>query len=470
MRVAWFSPLPPVRSGIAAVNASLLPRLHDRLAIDCFVDRKPHPQADLTAEPDDSRQTLPPANLFDAHDWLWKRRRAAYDLVVYQLGNASCHDYMWAYLARYPGLVVLHDPRLHHARARQLLSRGRFDDYRREFWYDHPDAVHDFVEYAVDGLGGPIYYAWSMLRVVMRTARLVAVHNERVASDLREAFPGVRVESIRLGTPPPAADPAARGRIRSALGVGENAVLFASFGKVTAEKRIDAIVRALGTLAGEGADVHLLLAGDASGYASLARDLAASAAAARVHTTGYLPDAAVDDHLAAADACLCLRWPTALESSASWLQCLAAGRPTVVSDLAHLVDVPTIDPRSRRVSRAGVDPVAIAIDLLDEERALVAAMRALAGDRPLRETLGRAGRDYWSANHTVDAMAADYRRIIALAVAQPAPRVTDLPAHFLEDHTGRAREQARRYGVDVDILHEALDTARLAQDARPSRR
>ena len=32
---------------------------------------------------------------------------------------------MWAYLARYPGLVVLHDARLHHARARHLLSRRR---------------------------------------------------------------------------------------------------------------------------------------------------------------------------------------------------------------------------------------------------------------------------------------------------------------------------------------------------------
>src|ERR1700681_55788 len=105
MRVAWFSPLPPTRSGI------------------------------------------------DAHDFVWRRQRAPYDLVVYQLGNAPCHDYIWAYLAAYPGLVVLHDARLHQARARDLLQQQRFDDYRREFWYDHPDAPRDFVEYAVAGLG-----------------------------------------------------------------------------------------------------------------------------------------------------------------------------------------------------------------------------------------------------------------------------------------------------------------------------
>src|SRR5882672_10919803 len=176
MRLAWFSPCPPERSGIAAYSAELLPLL----SIGHAIDRVPE---------------------LGAHDFVWKHRRHPYDLVVYQLGNAPCHDYMWGYLAAFPGLVVLHDARLHQARARDLLRQERFDDYRREFWYDHPDARRDFVEYAVAGLGGPIYYCWSMLRLVMRTARLVAVHNPRVAADLREAFPDSAVEAIHLGTP-----------------------------------------------------------------------------------------------------------------------------------------------------------------------------------------------------------------------------------------------------------------------------
>src|SRR5438309_1482774 len=156
MSIAWFSPLPPIRSGVAAYSAELLPHLERTLTIDRF---------------DEAR----------AHDFVWKHRRAPYDLVVYQLGNAPCHDYMWAYLTKYPGLAVLHDARLHHARARSLLQRNRFDDYRAEFRFDHPGAPADVTEYAVEGLGGPIYYLWSMLRVVMNTARLIAVHNARVA-------------------------------------------------------------------------------------------------------------------------------------------------------------------------------------------------------------------------------------------------------------------------------------------------
>src|SRR6516225_3689391 len=153
VRIAWFSPLPPVRSGISAYSAEVLPLLEGpSLAVDRY------PEA-------------------AAHDFVWRMRRRPYDLAVYQLGNAPCHDYTWAYLARYPGLVVLHDARLHHARARRLLQNKRFDDYRRELAFDQPGARAAFAEYAIDGLGASIYYFWPMLRVVMRTARLVAVHN-----------------------------------------------------------------------------------------------------------------------------------------------------------------------------------------------------------------------------------------------------------------------------------------------------
>src|SRR6266487_3015273 len=107
LRLAWFSPLPPARSGVASYTAELVPLLQHELAIDCFPESR-------------------------AHDFIWQHRRAPYDLVVYQLGNAPFHDYMWPYLVAYPGLVVLHDPRLHHARARLLLSQKRSEEHTSE--------------------------------------------------------------------------------------------------------------------------------------------------------------------------------------------------------------------------------------------------------------------------------------------------------------------------------------------------
>jgi glycosyltransferase involved in cell wall biosynthesis len=429
LRLAWFSPVPPTRTGVASYTAELVPLLQRALAIDCYPESR-------------------------AHDFVWQYRRAPYDLVVYQLGNAPYHDYIWPYVVAYPGLVVLHDPRLHQARARQLLSQKRLDHYRHEFWFDHPDTPRDFVEYAIEGLGGPIYYFWPMIRVLMKTARAVGVHNERVADELRTSFPEAIVRSVPLGKAPFRSSAAARQETRADAGLSDAAIVYAVFGKLTAEKRIGPILRAFASTVRDGIDAWLWLVGDAAEYPSLGAELRQLAIAERVRVTGYVSDEAIGTYLEATDVCLCLRWPTALETSGSWLHCLAAGRATVITDLAHLVDVPTIDPRHYRTSAAGPvegshwrEAVAVRIDLLDEDQALRAAMRALATDAALREGLARAGHAYWAANHTIELTAARYRDVIYEAAARPTPVCTDLPRHFTEDYTDLTRRIADRFGV-----------------------
>jgi hypothetical protein len=105
----------------------------------------------------------------------------------------------------------------------------------------------------------------------------------------------------------------------------------------------------------------------------------------------------------------------------------------VITDLAHLVDVPA--------------HVALRVDLLDEAASLEHAMRELVDDRAARDAIAREGHQYWSANHSLEAMADDYQRLLPLAAAQPAPQPTDLPAHFTDDYSTRSRDILQRFGV-----------------------
>src|SRR5688572_11607866 len=236
-RVAWFTPLPPTKSGIAQYNCELLPSLTRFHQIDAFVDGPPG-------------QSVSPGeqlSLFDAHDFVWKHRRDPYDLIVYQLGNAPCHDYMWPYLTRYPGLVVLHDGQLHHARGRMLLQRWvpKQDEYRREFWFNHPDTNPDLAQLGAVGLLGSLTYFWPMLRIVIDTSRRVLVHNDWLAEQIREAHPDAAVDVVDMGVPEPAPRPDARAKTRVEHGISEDAILFTAFGKVTPEKRVREATRAL---------------------------------------------------------------------------------------------------------------------------------------------------------------------------------------------------------------------------------
>ena len=111
------------------------------------------------------------------------------------------------------------------------------------------------------------------------------------------------------------------------------------------------------------------------------------------------------------------------------MQCLAAGKPTVISDLAHLVDIPAIDPRGRRASPASAEPIAIAVDLLDEHDSLPShyarwpTTRGCATRWDARDT-------HLGVNHTIDVMVRDYEHLIERAAASPVPTVADLPAAF----------------------------------------
>jgi glycosyltransferase involved in cell wall biosynthesis len=456
IRLAWLTPLPPRRSGIAAYSADLLPLLAGEFAIDVFLD-DPAPDERAPAPP------APAVTLRRAHELPWRALRDPYDLIVYQLGNAPCHDYMWPYLLRHPGLTVLHDGQLHHARAARLLTRGLFAEYRAELACCHPDAPPLLPEYAIAGWGGPLHYLWPMLRIAAGSAGRVAVHNPWLAAELGDRLPGLPVDTIAMGVPDPQPrEPASL--VRRRLAIPQDALVVAAFGLVTPEKRIAQAIRAVAALP-RSIDARLLLVGDEAAHYDAREDARRGGIANRVILTGYVPDESLAAYIAAADVCLCLRWPSSRETSASWLRALAAGKPTIVTDLAHTADVPTLDPRTWQVLHApagGAPPareaVAVSLDILDEDHSLRVALARLAMDRQLREELGTAARKHWAREHTAGRMAGDYRRVIQCAIEDQQraganwsrggpPRLPDLPAHLTEDGTALARRLLADFGL-----------------------
>ena len=437
LRVAWFTPMPPSRSGIAAYSAEVLPLLRQR-GVD----------VDVYAEPASGTA----AREVSARDFVWAHRRRPYDLTVYQLGNAACHDYMWGYLFRYPGLVVLHDAQLHQARAQALLKRWkpRRADYLAEFAANHPDAPPDLALLVAEGLGGSLFAHWPHVRLVLQAARLAAVHSAALAAQLHDTF-AVAVDAVPMGVADPlaAAPRATAAEIRARHGVPPDAVVVGAFGGVTPEKRLPEVLKAIATLAPENPALHALIVGAPVPHYDVRADAAALGIAGRVHVTGFVPDVELGAYLLATDICACLRWPSYGETSASWWRAMAAGRATIITDLSHQPELPVVDPRNwRRQGPSQLDTIAVAIPVLDEHAALVSALDVLARSADRRGRLGAAARAYWQSHHTLDVMADAYRTLLARAAARPAPAV-DLPAHLT--NTGRDRLDAllEPFGIDV---------------------
>ncbi len=441
----------PARTGVAAYSEQVVAGLRASHDVDVFADE---PSAHAARGGGSANPVR------SAHDFVWEHRLRAYDLTVFQLGNSSAHDFLWPYLFRFPGLAVLHDVHLQHARAAALLRARRGNEYRDEFKANHPGTSPDMAELAVRGFDSHLYYGWPMTKLVVDASRITAVHSALSAEALRGQSPNAPIEVIRLGHGERLSaerSAAGRARIRHQYGIPSDAILFGVFGGLTPEKRLPQVLRAFAALLPFEPGARLLLAGAPASHYDIAAEVEALGIGDALSITGYIEDDdAFTDAIAACDVSVNLRWPTAREVSGPWVRALAAGKPTITTDLSHMADVPSLDPRNWIVSHASPtadavpEPVTIAIDIVDEDHSLRLAMRRLASDADLRARLGTAAAAFWDHAHSTEAMIADYNRVVERALTMPVP-APELPAHLRDDGSTRVRALLEPFGVDADL-------------------
>src|SRR5436305_12565748 len=148
MRTAFFSPLPPARSGIADYSAALLEPMRALTDVTAF----------------DSL----PAN-FDDSD---------FDICLYQIGNNPWHAFCYEAPLRFPGVVVLHEANLHHLIAAMTIDRGDWDAYLREVEFDSGSRAFEYARDLVRTLRrGPDYEGVPLIRRILSRSRGAVVHS-----------------------------------------------------------------------------------------------------------------------------------------------------------------------------------------------------------------------------------------------------------------------------------------------------
>lgn len=430
--------------------------------IDVFVDA-----ARLPVAPGPDTPPSPGApRILNAHEFVWRQQKGHYDLPVYQVGNSHLHRYIWPYLFKYPGLAVVHDGRVHHARAAALKAAGRLDDYRMEVAWNHPGLAGHLDELTAMALDDLFYYRWPMIRSVIETARVTAVHSPGLLRQLKEAWPDRPLEYVALGEGPDDMDVETVSKeFRAQHHLPASAPIFGVFGALTAEKRVREIVAAFADTRAWVPDAVLLLAGAADAWLELDSYIRALGLDDSVRLLPALDDRDFDHAIAATDVVLSLRWPTALETSGPWVRALALRRATVIMDLPHQTHLPTLDPRTwrRHAPCSDLSPnandraIAVALDVVDFSHSLLLAMRRLGQDATLRRALGDRAREWWAREHTVARMVDDYERVLEQARHTPPPVVRpDWPVHLRPEPDAMARALVGDPQWSDSVLSERL--------------
>lgn len=419
MRLAFFSPLPPAPTGIADYSADVLALLAPRHDVVAFHDQE---------EVDPARAPCPVARAATFEE---RHASKPFDACVHQLGNAPGHDFVYDWLARAPGLLVLHDLVLHHARARMFLAspaalayaaephsaarrdaaRAAIAGYEAELARAYPAQAGRLADAHLGTVGTLLPYAYPLFRLPVETARVVGVHNGFMAEAIAEEVPQARVVRIVMPVQPMAVPADRVAALRQRLGIAPDELVVGSFGLLTREKRIETVARAVARASVTLPNLRLLLAGPVPDAEGLARMLERLGVRERAIVAGRVPLDDLAAHIAAADVVVHLRYPTARETSAALLRVLAQGRPAVVSDLDNLAEVPA-------------DAV-VKVDVTDEEGEVTRAILRLFGSPGFRERLGARAREFVSREHAPRRCLESYEAALeetARAPERPLPR------------------------------------------------
>lgn len=337
MKVAYYSPLPPSRSGIADYSALLLPALRERLDV-------------VVAEPG--------------------RRAPDADVSLYHVGNdPDAHGWIVDALRERPGVVVLHEYVLHHLVAGMTIGRGDgrayLDAMERELGVAGRLLGLGVLDNLLPLLWETQPERFPLAGVVLDRARGLIVHSDYVASRARAAgYAG------RLWRVPHPAWP--MHEVTPATDVAGDP-LIGCFGFLNMNKRIPELLRAFAAFRQGRPGARLLLVGAAGERFDVGRRLERLGLNDGVERLDYVPEERMWSLMAACDVLVNLRYPTMGETSGSAIRALSLGKPLVVSDVGWFAELPDDAVLKVPVDDVEVDVLGAALGFAVEHGAALGA-------------------------------------------------------------------------------------------------
>src|SRR5436309_2686675 len=350
MRVAYYSPLPPSRSGIADYSALLLPALRERVEV-------------VIAEPG--------------------KRAPRADLALYHIGNEpDAHGWILDALERRAGVVVLHEYVLHHLIAGTTIGHGKgrayLDAMERELGVAGRLLGLGVLDNLLPLLWETQPERFPLTGVVLDRASALIVHSTYVADRARAAGFGGPLWRIPHPTwPMTAVEP-----VPDVVGDP----LIGCFGFLNMNKRIPQLLEAFASFRQHHPGARLLLVGGSGERFDVGRRLERLGLSAGVERVDYLAEERMWSPMPACDVRVNLRYPTMGETSGSVIRALSLGKPLLVSDVGWFAELP--------------DDAVLKVPVDEYEVPTSEAALGLAG--AYGAALGAAARAYIAREHDLD--------------------------------------------------------------------
>lgn len=428
MRLAYFSPLGPQRSGISDYSEELLPHLAAGAEITLFVDGFHPLNRDLTSR-------------FEVCDY--RRQRSAlgriedFDAVVYHMGNDHrYHVGILEAMRRRNGVVVFHDFALQDFFLGFARDRGDLRLYLDEVEHCHGNTARKEAAEALARGGAPAMMARPVVFPlncrIANSAEAIIVHSEWSRIRFARIAPTVPVTYI----PMPVKFSAAHREQSASNGV----VRIASFGLITPGKGIERALRALSALR-QTHRFRYSLVGETNAFYDVRELVRRYRMEDCVDITGHVTLEQFKRRIDETDIALNIRERTVGETSASLCRLMAAGVCSVVAETGWYAELP--------------DDCVVKIPLESHtDKLLVAYLDRLIEDEALRCRIGANAQRHAREEHSVERGAADYLAFIREVIDQRPRRklLTDISRELSLLNVEADESFLRRVAGDVASL------------------
>ena len=380
-KVAWLSPLPPQRSGIANYSYWLVKGLRPYVDIDLYCDGP---------EQLDEFQVFPLS--------AFQSRRQQYDETIYHLGNNSLfHKEIYKLAWYFPATIVLHDYNL------SAFLHDAF--YLKSDWRLYEEALVSANGHSGDKKPGFIPRlrrhggTVPMSDAIVNRNRKVVVHHRWLKDQFADAdHVHVIPHFARLNHEPSAEEVEA---FKNRFRIDSKQFVITCLGFVNINKLPQLQVEVAGRLLAHGYPVHLLFAGEtAPEVKRLQTEVKASEHRENITFTGYLDEVDYFSALFASDVVINLRKPSMGEASGTLMHALAAGKPAIVSDINQYREFP-----DRVCWKLTHDE--------NEAQLLYEYLSVLLSNRNVREAISANALDYAESVLALDRIIPHWLRLLA---------------------------------------------------------
>ncbi len=430
MRIAIFSPLNPIKSGISDFTEELVPALSEYMQVDLFVDGiKPI-----------NDEILKNYNVYRIEDMDKQGVRERYDHLIFHVGNSAArHQRIVEYLHKYGGVLELHDYALHHYAAETTAMENGGERYIELMRYCHGEKGVNKAEAYLDGTCPPPWedcpLEYPVNKRILDCANAVIVHSDYIKQLLKGIDPAYKTVCIPLHVNEIIDDIRAfRDGFRQSLGIGVNTLMLASFGFATKPKRILQILEALAELKKSTSDFKYYIVGHMEDD-DILQSIAQHSLNKHVVTTGFVDLPTLKRYMGAVDIALNLRYPTHGESSGSLHRLLGMGKTVLVSKVGAFDEYP--------------DDIVIKIRVDENEiKDITNNLIALSRDRQALMDRGKTVLQYAKDNFSLEKNAMKYAEFLQ-SLSENRYSETEYADHLLDRMLGIEiidREYAKTLG------------------------